>query len=267
MPQVDGPAPLSRRILLRILAAIAGIPLLGRIHPPLAAGGQLAQADPARGQAADVPTLPGEDHPEARARTVHNLKHIAFALHTFAAKNGGRLPAAAICRGGESLLSWRVAILPFLEEFALYERFRLDEPWDSPHNRALLMEMPRVYAPVRHGGTAPHATNYQGLVGPGAMFQGPEGTKITEFIDAARPTLMVVEAAHTFPWTKPEDVPYDAGNPLPKLGGPFDDGFYAALADGAVRFAGRKVAPETIRALVSSGDDELKTADKLSPPL
>jgi hypothetical protein len=258
---------MSRRVLLRILAALAGIPLLGRIHPLRAAGGQPAPADPGRGQAADVPALPGEDHPEARARTVHNLKHIAFALHNFTTKNGGRIPAAAIRRGDKALLSWRVAILPFLEESALYERFRLDEPWDSPHNRALLKEMPRVYAPVRHGGTAPYATNYQGLVGPGAMFQGREGTNIRDFIDAARPTLMIVEAAHPVPWTKPEDTPYDAGTPLPKLGGPFDDGFYAALADGSVRFAGRKVAPETIRALVSGGDGKLKTADKLSPPL
>jgi hypothetical protein len=258
---------MSRRVLLRILAGLAGIPFLGRIHPLLAAGGQPDPADPGRGQAADVSALPGGDHPEARATTVHNLKHIAFALHNFTAKNGGRLPAAAICRGDKALLSWRVAILPFLEEFALYERFRLDEPWDSAHNRALLMDMPRVYAPVRRGGTTLHATNYQGLIGPGTMFQGREGTEITYFIDAARPTLMVVEAAQPVPWTKPEDVPYDAGKPFPRLVGPFDDGFYAALADGSVRFAGRKVAPETIRALVSGGDGKVKTADRLSPPL
>src|SRR4051794_18437278 len=88
------------------------------------------------------------DRPEARARTIHNLKFMAWALHSFAARNGGRIPAAAIRKGDRALLSWRVAILPFLEENALYERFHLDDAWDSPHNRALLEEMPRVYAPV-----------------------------------------------------------------------------------------------------------------------
>jgi hypothetical protein len=195
--------------------------------------------------------LPGEDHPEARARTIHNLKFIGWAMHNFTARNGGRLPAAAIRKGDKPLLSWRVAILPFLEEFALHERFHLDEPWDSPRNASLLEEMPRVYAPVTSKETTPYATYYQGLVGPGSLFDGQEGAKIADVIDAVSPTLMVIEAAQPVPWTKPEDVPYGDAEPLPKLGGQFEDGFYVGFADGSVRFLSRTIAPETLRALIT----------------
>jgi hypothetical protein len=194
---------------------------------------------------------PGEDHPEARAKTIQNLKFIGWAMHKFTKKNGGRLPPAATRKDDEPLLSWRVAILPWLEEFALYERFRLDEPWDSPHNASLLKEMPRVYASVIGDETTPYATYYQGLVGPGALFDGKEGTRIAEVIDAKNPTLMVVEAARPVAWTKPEDVPYSDAGPLPELGGQFEDGFYVDFADGSARFLSRGIAPERLRALIT----------------
>lgn len=196
----------------------------------------------------------GEDYPDhrdPRARTVNNLKFMARAMHLFATRNGGRLPAAAIRMGDKPLLSWRVAILPWLEENALYERFHLDEDWDSPHNKALLKEMPRVYAPVALKDTTPYATYSQVLVGPGALFDGEEGARLADVTSVANPTLMVVEAAHPVPWTKPEDVPYDEAMPLPNLGGQFEDGFYAAFTDGWPRFLSREVAPETLRALVN----------------
>jgi Protein of unknown function (DUF1559) len=194
---------------------------------------------------------PGTDHTEARAITIRNLKFIGWAMHKFTQRNGGRLPATATRKDGKALLSWRVAILPWLEEFALYERFHLDEPWDSPHNASLLREMPRVYAPVTGKETTPYATYYQGLVGPGALFDGVEGTKIVEVIDAENPTLMVVEAAHPVAWTKPEDVLYSDAGPLPELGGQFEDGFYVGFADGSVRFLSRAIAPERLRAFIT----------------
>jgi hypothetical protein len=252
--QSDGSAPLSRRGVLRLGAASLGIPLVAPLTTPLAAADRPAQVNAEATPLSDFPIWEGEnypDHPDPRARCVNNLKFMSLAMHNFTAMNGGRLPAAAIRKGGKALLSWRVAILPYLEQFALYERFRLDEAWDSPHNASLLKEMPRAYAPVAYKDATPYGTYYQGLVGPGALFDGEEGTRIADFIDMARPTLMVVEAAHPVPWTKPEDMPYDKGEPLPKLGGQFDDGFYAAFADGSVRFIGREVAPERIHASVT----------------
>jgi len=200
----------------------------------------------------------GEDypgHPDPHARTANNLKFIAWALHNFAKVNGGRLPSLAIRKDGMPLLSWRVAILPFVEEYSLYKKFRLDEAWDSPHNKPLLEEMPPVYAPATHKDTIPYSTHYQAIDGPGALFDGEEGPEILGRVYVANPTFMVVEAAKPVFWTKPEDLPYDEGRPLPKFGGQFEGGFYAAYTDGWPRFVGREVAPETLLALISRGDD------------
>ena len=204
-------------------------------------------------------------NPGARARTINNLKFLGLAMHNYATINGGRLPAAAIRDGGKPLLSWRVAILPYLEANALYERFHLHEAWDSPHNEALLKEMPRVYQAVAHQGSAPYATHYQGIVGPGSLFDGEEGTRIADVTYEASPTLMVVEAADPVPWTKPEDLPYDEARPLPELGGHSPDGVYVSLADGSVRFLGKKVAPGTLRALIRRSHSQVVSPEEIGP--
>jgi Protein of unknown function (DUF1559) len=212
--------------------------------------------------------LPGDDHPGARARTIDNLKRIGLAMGGYAHSNDGRFPPAALYKDGKPLLSWRVALLPFLHVYRgarLYQKFRLDEPWDSPHNEALLEEMPPEYAPVVGNEPARHSTYYQGFVGPGALFDGEEGTRTEDITDGLGWTLMVVEAAEPVPWTKPEDLAYDKEQPLPKLGGQFEDGCYVAFADGSARFLSRKVAAETIRALIMRGDGEVITFDKLGP--
>ena len=205
---------------------------------------------------------------DARAMTIHNLKHIALALHNFVCANQGRFPAAAIHKDGKSLLSWRVALLPFLDVHGgarLYRKFRLDEPWDSLHNMSLLEEMPPEYEAVVRRDQAPFSTYYQVVVGPGALFDGQEGTSIADIADGVSWTITVVDAAEPVPWTKPEDVSYDPMKPLPKLGGQFEDGFYVTFADGSVRFLSRTIAPETLRALITCGDGEVITFEQLGP--
>src|SRR5262249_35560887 len=97
-----------------------------------------------------------------RARSTNNVKQMSLAMHNYA-NAYGYFPRQAIHgKDGRPLLSWRVSLLPYLEQMPLYRKFRLDEPWDSPHNRALLKYMPLVYMPAedRPGGE-PHTTYYQ----------------------------------------------------------------------------------------------------------
>jgi hypothetical protein len=257
--QPDGSAPISRRDMLRLGAASLGAPFIGPANvPPVVADGPT----PVPAEAAPLSDFPawdafplwdGEDypgHPDPRARTVNDLKFMGIGMHNLPAMNGGRCPAAAICKGENAILSWRVAILPFLEQFALYQRFHLDEAWDSPHNASLLREMPRVYAPVTRGEAPACTTYYQVLVGPGSLFDGDQGTQrdISMF---SRPRLMIVEAARPVPWTKPEDLPFDDGSPLPSLGGPIEDGSYATFADGSVRFLSREHSPDVLHSLIT----------------
>ena len=90
----------------------------------------------------------------------------------------GRLPPAVVYgEDGKPLHSWRVLLLPFIEQQALYEEFRLDEPWDSPHNIALLPRMPLTYAPPpgKKWKVPPYHTVCQVFVGKGTAFDGREG--------------------------------------------------------------------------------------------
>ena len=85
-----------------------------------------------------LPALSKAKQKTIQAKCVNNMKQIGLALHNSHDAQGG-FPAPAITsKDGKPLLSWRVKILPYIEEKKLYEDFHLDEPWNSPHNLTLL---------------------------------------------------------------------------------------------------------------------------------
>ena len=214
-----------------------------------------------------------EDEQQARERSASNLKRIALAMI-----NLGQLkptltyPPAAISKDGKPLLSWRVALLPYLDlalggsQNELYEKFHLDEPWDSPHNKELIDQIPEVYAPVVKKNVPKGSTYYQVFFGPGALFEGSEGKQLQSVTDGISRTLLVVEAAKPVPWTKPEDVRFDRSETkvsvLPSLGGQFDGGFHAIFADGGRSvFIKKSISAPTLRALITADGGE-----PVSPP-
>ncbi|MGH7134142.1 MAG: DUF1559 domain-containing protein, partial [Pirellulales bacterium] len=171
------------------------------------------------------------------AQATNNLKQIGIAMHNhhdvFAA-----FPARARFENGKPLLSWRVAILPFIEQKALYDQFHLDEPWDSEHNRKLIEKMPPVYANPRLDARLVQAgrTNYLAPTGPGTLFEGEKGAGLGTIRDGTSNTVMVVEANadRAVAWTAPDDLEIDPDHPHDGLG-EFQRGFIMALfADGHV---------------------------------
>jgi hypothetical protein len=187
-----------------------------------------------------------------------NLRLIAFVMQNYADSNGGRLPAQATYdKNGKPMLSWRVMILPYIEQVDLYNQFHLDEPWDSEHNKKLLAKMPKTYLSPQQDEKSieEHLTYYQGFVGKGAFFEGKKGLRFpADFPDGTSQTIMIVEASKGVPWTKPEDIPYDADKPLPKLGLPGSTSYLAALCDGSVRTITPKLTERTLRAAITRND-------------
>jgi hypothetical protein len=194
-----------------------------------------------------------------KLQSSNNLRQLAGAMQRHMDANKDRMPPAAVVgRDGRPLLSWRVALLPALGEEALYRQFKLDEPWDSPHNRTLLARMPAVFAPPPGGAAQPpDCTYYQVFTGKGTPFEPGWGPSPHTFADCMTNTFLIVEAGRAVPWTKPEDLPYAPQGPLPALGGLFPDGFTAVMADGTARFV-RKGTPEaTVRAYITANGGEV----------
>jgi hypothetical protein len=180
---------------------------------------------------------------------------LGLAMHGYEDKHGRLPPAVVYGADGQPLYSWRVLILPFIGEEDLYKQFKLDEPWNSPHNIQLLAKMPPAYAimPPSQARRAPaYHTICHVFVGPGAAFEGRDGKSLkTDFPDGTSRTLLIVEAGQPVPWTKPDELHYDPKGPLPELKGVFRDSFRAAFGDGSVRHIPSNVSERTLRALIT----------------
>jgi len=187
-----------------------------------------------------------------RLNKVNYLKQIGLAIHNYHDTNGEfpfkqRAPA-----GLHPGLSWRVAILPFIEEEKLFKEFKLDEPWDSETNKKLIRKMPKLFAPPPGVNAKPGHTFLRMFDGPGTISRV---SKLIDVWNGTSNTLTVVEAADTEVWTKPDELDYDTKKPLPKLGGHFEDGFHILFADGSVRFIKSPVTEKELRAWITAKED------------
>jgi hypothetical protein len=155
-----------------------------------------------------------------------------------------------------------VLVLPYLEregkaEPGLFQQFKLDEPWDSPHNRRLMERIPKVFAPPEGIATPePYTTYYQVFVGKGTAFEGCKGISLADFPDGLETTFLIVEAGAAVPWTKPEDLAYAPDQPLPELGAMSPHRFGAAMANCEVVFVPKSKPEETLRALITRNGGE-----------
>jgi hypothetical protein len=233
---------------------------------PLASANSLVGGSPASTGVLVALLLPAvQAAREAARRTsvITNYKVIMLSLLMYSDKNG-RFPAPAIVdKAGKPLLSWRVAILPFIEQEELYRQFHLDEPWDSEHNKQLLARMPDVYGdpslPPEVAGAG--LTTVQLPVGKGTAFRDPAtGPKIDSITDGTSKTAAVIEMSRdrAVPWTKPADHEFDDKKPLDGLGHTTRPSrlFFISFFDGSVHSFDPSVDPDVIRAVMTPDGGE-----------
>ncbi len=205
-----------------------------------------------------------------RARATNNLKQIGLAFQNFHDRNN-HFPNDIRSKEGKPLLSWRVAILPLLEQGELFKKFRQDEPWDSPQNKALIAEMPAVFAIDGSDTPEPGQTFYRGFAGPGTMFDPKYGggIAIADILDGTSNTILIVEAREAVPWTKPESELAFDGDQKPEklkamlegLGGHSKGGFNALFCNGAVRFIRSNVSLPVLQGLITRAAGEVISSD------
>ena len=187
---------------------------------------------------------------------VHN-HHSAFRFLPPWQSERGQTDHKNVKRRSNTKLSWRVYLLPFLgqKEGQLFRKFHLDEPWDSPHNKTLLTEMPEIYA----GGSPNIPEGHTTVLAPasdGAVLNAKEPTSFADVIDGLSNTVMVVEVSADLavPWTSPRDYEFDSANPFGKMVVDNGDRCNVLFADGAVRRLRKDLDQSLARALFGRAD-------------
>jgi hypothetical protein len=194
----------------------------------------------------------------------NNMKQIGLAIHSYH-DTFGNCPGNSYDKDGKPLLSWRVHILPYIEQQALYSQFKLDEPWDSEHNKPLSKVVVKVYT-VPGRPTEPGLTYFQSFIKPKDskdpfrpwLIEGQsKGPSLVAVTDGTSNTLMVAEAAEPVIWSKPDDLVYGEKLPLPKLGGP-SGRMTLLFGDGSVRVYRRGQIDETnLRRIITCDDGQV----------
>lgn len=202
------------------------------------------------------------------------LRDIGMGLHNYAsANNGDALLISGMSKNGlhtnpntKPLLSWRVAILPYIEQAGLYQQFKFDEPWDSEHNKKLIEKMPDIFR-SKTKISKPGMTHLQQVIGPQCFMPGR--FNIGNIPDGTMNTLAVAEIAEPVIWTKPDDLFITEKEPntppkdlKKKFGGVFENGFNVLMWDGAVRWIdSRTVSEQSLWNAVRPADGNALGAD------
>ena len=176
------------------------------------------------------------------------MMQFGLAMHNYLDEHKSFPPQAITDKSGRPLLSWRVALLPYMEATALYEEFHLDEPWDSPHNIKLVSRMPSYYQSL--AGERGTKTNYLLPVGKGALYTGTGAVSLKQLPDGTSKTFLIVEADNdqAVTWSEPKDLAYNPANPTRGLGKLWGGNFHVSLADGSVRVLSTNTDPRELRA-------------------
>lgn len=205
----------------------------------------------------DEPLPPATEEQLAKAKD--NLKQLAIAWHNYESTYG-ELPSNISGKDNKVLLSWRVQILPHIEEDALYKLFKLDEPWDSEHNKKLIQKMPKLYAPVRAKAES-GMTFYQSFTGTHAILKPGQKVSLSTVPDGTSNTILVAESAKPVIWSKPDDLAFN-GKDLPALGGMFDGKVHVAACDGAVYRLRKNIERDVLARLIDPSDGNVVSFDE-----
>ena len=201
-----------------------------------------------------------------RSAAMNNLHQLALAMHMYQDANGSLPAVANFDKKNKPLLSWRVHLLPYVDEGKLYREFKLDEPWDSEHNKKLIAKMPNVFANpyntklAADGKTTFLAPIYKDAQGICAVFTGDKtGIAIQNIPDGTSNTVMLadVDDDAAVIWTKPDDLKLDPKNPHKSLSARHGERYLFAFADGSVHAITKKVNKDTLWAIFTANGGEV----------
>ncbi len=191
-----------------------------------------------------LPAVQATREAARRTQSMNNQRQLVLSLLNYEANNGSFPPAYTVDGDGNPLLSWRVAILPYLDQQDLFDQFHQDEPWDSPHNITLLEQMPDIFRNPSAIGR-PGQTDYVAPINADSILATGAGVTMDAITDGTSGTVLVMEVGmdQQVPWSSPQDLEIDSLDSLDiDNGHPGTVGI--ALCDGSVHSIAKSTSVE-----------------------
>jgi len=211
-----------------------------------------------------LPAITSARGAATRANCTNNIKQMVLALHNYHDAHRVFPPVMTADANGKPLHSWRVLLLPFIEELALYQQIRLDEPWDSEYNKQFHNRVPRIYQCPSATGNMTGMTNYSVVVGKECLFNEPNAKKgMAAITDGTSNTIAIVERKTPACWMDPtqeitfEEAIKGINVSADGLGSNHSEkGINVGLFDGSVHFISDTIALQVLRAMLTCAGGE-----------
>lgn len=193
-----------------------------------------------------------------------HLSQVRYALRSYHAEFDCFPPAYVVDASGQPAHSWRVLILPYMNEEALYRQYHFDEPWDGPRNRQLLAMRPALFGcPDQAPGTH---TSYLAVVSPNSVWPGASSWDSAHLANARPSALMLVEtASQSIPWTKPQDLDVATMsyqiNSGSGIGSVHYGGASAITLERRTQFLSNGTSPQELREMLTIGHSDASPAE------
>jgi type II secretory pathway pseudopilin PulG len=206
-----------------------------------------------------LPAFQGARQAARRMQCTNNMKQIGLALHNYHEAYQSLPPVYTTDENGKPLHSWRVLLLPYLEQQGLYEAIRLDEPWDSDYNKQFHDRTPFAFRCPSDPNAMPGMTSYSVVVGTESYPVDAEDSRSLSHIgDGLSNTVFLVERKRPVCWMDPmQEIPFETAcmgvnvSAFDGLGSNHTAGMNVCLFDGSVTFVSETVAPQTLRTLLT----------------
>lgn len=197
---------------------------------------------------------------------LYHQKHLALAIHNYRDKHGHFPPPYVTDGNGNPLYSWRVLILPYIEQYRIAEEFHYDEPWDSPHNLSLLSDLDIFQS---HDATVRGETQFLAVVSDDTLWNPDRDISVDDVTDGLDRTLLLVEVpSQGIHWSEPRDLSRAAAIEILKsrsASPPWNRRpRHVALADGSVHAVPQGLNEADVEALLTIAGGE--TTRPLDPP-
>lgn len=239
MPEIQQRLPQKNFAALASLISVEGDRLVIRIADPQAADNTIQFV------AGTITTL---QEPARHGRNSNKFKQIMLGLHNYHDRYAMFPPRDEIRdKDGKTGLSWRVHILPYVEQYKLYKEFHLDEPWDSPHNKTLIAKMPKIFRDEQPDTPAGHTT-FLAAVGEDTVFGGKKACRMYQISDGTSNTVGIVQVKSELAvtWTAPDDYVFDPKDPGKGLLVDNDGRFLVGIMDGSIHRLRGNAKPEAL---------------------